>query len=150
LSLRRTSREPPPVRSRNSRAYSVLRSGSGHYAIRSKAVGQEPLDLVPLAAGDDAFLVHPANAAAVLLAHHQVVQAAVLVHHLAGGRDLEPFGLEGLIDVAIVEALYQSANTGRPVSLALPDKKQWPSRDQVIKRPPVRKPTLVRVKSPSL
>ena len=65
-------------------------------------------------------------------------------------RDPEPSGLEGLIDVAIVEALYQSANTGRPVSLSLPDKKQWPSQDQVIKRPPVKKPTLVHVKSPSL
>jgi glucose-fructose oxidoreductase len=65
-------------------------------------------------------------------------------------RDPEPSGLEGLIDVAIVEALYRSARTGRPVSLSLSDKKQWPVTDQVIKRPPVRKPTLVRVKSPSL
>lgn len=65
-------------------------------------------------------------------------------------RDPEPSGLEGLIDVAIVEALYRSAKTGRPVSLSLPDKKQWPALDQTIKRPPVRKPKLVRVKSPSL
>ncbi len=65
-------------------------------------------------------------------------------------RDPEPSGLEGLIDVAIVEALYRSAKTGRPISLSLPEKKQWPTRDQMIKRPPVRKPKLVRVKSPSL
>lgn len=65
-------------------------------------------------------------------------------------RDPEPSGLEGLIDVAIVEALYRSAKTGRPVSLSLPDKKKWPTSDQMIKRPPVRKPKLVRVKSPSL
>jgi len=65
-------------------------------------------------------------------------------------RDPEPSGLEGLIDVALIEALYRSAKTGRPVSLSLPDKKQWPSRDLVIKRPPVQKPTLVHVKSPSL
>ena len=64
-------------------------------------------------------------------------------------RNPEPSGLEGLIDVAIVEALYRSAKTGRPVSLSLPDKKQWPAQDQVIKRPPVRKPKLVRVKSSS-
>ena len=69
---------------------------------------------------------------------------------ILNGRDPEPSGLEGLIDVAIVEALYRSAKTGRPISLALPDKKQWSSQDQVIKRPPIRKPTLVRVKSPSL
>jgi glucose-fructose oxidoreductase len=65
-------------------------------------------------------------------------------------RDPEPSGLEGLIDVAIIEALYRSAKTGRPVSLSLPDKKQWPAHDQVMKQPPIRKPTLVRVKSPSL
>ena len=65
-------------------------------------------------------------------------------------RDPEPSGLEGLIDVAIVEALYRSAKTGRPVSLSLPDKTQWPAKDQVITRPPIRKPKLVRVKSPSL
>lgn len=65
-------------------------------------------------------------------------------------RDPEPSGLEGLIDVAIIEALYRSAKTGRSISLSLSDKKQWPARDQVIKRPPIRKPTLVRVKSPSL
>ena len=65
-------------------------------------------------------------------------------------RDPEPSGLEGLIDVAIVKALYRSARTGRPVSLSLPDKKQWPAKDQVMKRPAVRKPTLVHVKSPSL
>ncbi|OQW37352.1 MAG: oxidoreductase [Nitrospira sp. SG-bin1] len=64
-------------------------------------------------------------------------------------RDPEPSGLEGLIDVAIIEALYRSAKTGRPVSLSLPGKTQWPSHDQVIKRPPIRNPTLVRVKSPS-
>ena len=65
-------------------------------------------------------------------------------------RDPEPSGLEGLIDVAIVEALYRSAKSGRFVSLSLPDKKQWPAHDQVMKRPPIRKPTLVRVKSPSM
>lgn len=65
-------------------------------------------------------------------------------------RDPEPSGQEGLIDVMIVEGLYRSAKTGRPVSLSLPDKKQWSTQDQVIKRPPIRKPTLVRAKSPSL
>ena len=65
-------------------------------------------------------------------------------------REPEPSGLEGLIDVAIVEALYRSAKTGRTVSLSLPDKKKWPAKDQVIKRPPIRKPQLIRVKSPSL
>lgn len=69
---------------------------------------------------------------------------------ILNARPPEPSGLEGLIDVAIVEALYRSAKTGRAVSLSLPDKEQWPAPDQVIQRPPVRKPALVRVKSPSL
>ncbi|UVT17453.1 MAG: Gfo/Idh/MocA family oxidoreductase [Nitrospira sp.] len=62
----------------------------------------------------------------------------------------EPSGREGLIDVMIVQALYRSARTGRPVRLSLPKKKEWPSSDQVIWRPPVSKPKLVNVESPSL
>lgn len=69
---------------------------------------------------------------------------------ILNGRDPEPSGLEGLIDVAIVEALYRSAKTGRHVALSLPDKKEWPSRHQIVKRPPVQKPKLVHVQSPSL
>lgn len=64
--------------------------------------------------------------------------------------DPEPSGLEGLIDVAIIEALYRSAKLGRPVSLSLPNKKQWPTKDQVMTRVAIRKPALVHVKSPSL
>jgi predicted dehydrogenase len=62
----------------------------------------------------------------------------------------EPSGLEGLIDVQIVQALYRSAEQGKPVKLALPAKRQWPTKSQVIRRPPVRKPTLVHTQSTSL
>ncbi len=62
----------------------------------------------------------------------------------------EPSGWEGLIDVIIVQALYRSARTRRPVRLSLPKKKEWPSADQIIRRPPVYKPKLINVKSPSL
>jgi glucose-fructose oxidoreductase len=62
----------------------------------------------------------------------------------------EPSGMEGLIDVSIIEALYRSARIGRPVELKLPPKKQWPTPHQTITRPPVRKPRLVNVKSPTL
>jgi len=65
-------------------------------------------------------------------------------------HDPEPSGLEGLIDVEIIEALYRSAKLGRPISLELPDKQLWPTKGQVINRSPIRKPILVRVKSPSL
>ncbi|HET6675494.1 MAG TPA: Gfo/Idh/MocA family oxidoreductase [Nitrospiraceae bacterium] len=62
----------------------------------------------------------------------------------------EPSGLEGLIDVQIVQALYRSAKAGRPVKLSPPEKRRWPTPQQAIQRPPVRKPKLVKVQSPSL
>jgi glucose-fructose oxidoreductase len=62
----------------------------------------------------------------------------------------EPSGLEGLIDVQIVQALYRSAETGKPVALKTPQKKHWPTAKQVLRRPRVRKPKLVNVESPSL
>jgi predicted dehydrogenase len=65
-------------------------------------------------------------------------------------RQPEPSGLEGLIDVQIVQALYRSAKSGKPVMLQPPKKQQWPTMKQVVRRPPVSKPKLVKVKSPSL
>lgn len=65
-------------------------------------------------------------------------------------KEPEPSGLEGLIDVQIIQALYRSAAQRRPIKLALPVKHQWPTKRQVIRRPPVRKPSLVHTKSPSL
>ena len=62
----------------------------------------------------------------------------------------EPSGLEGLIDIQIVQALYRSAKNGKPVTLRPADKQEWPTMKQVVRRPPVSKPKLVKVKSPSL
>ena len=62
----------------------------------------------------------------------------------------EPSGLEGLLDVQIVQALYRSAKTGKPVLLRPANKRKWPTIQQVVRRPPVSKPRLVKVKSPSL
>ncbi|MCA1732793.1 MAG: gfo/Idh/MocA family oxidoreductase, partial [Acidobacteria bacterium] len=52
----------------------------------------------------------------------------------------QPSGLEGLIDVKIIEALYESAASGRSVSLGLPHPRSRPSIEQEISRPPVRNP----------
>ena len=65
-------------------------------------------------------------------------------------KEPEPSGLEGLIDVQIIQALYRSAAQGKPVKLALPAKRQWPMKGQEVHRPPVRKPMLVHTHSPSL
>ncbi len=60
----------------------------------------------------------------------------------------EPSGMEGLIDVQIVEALYKSARTNRIVKISPPDKRRRPLPKQEIRRRPVEKPELVKTKAP--
>ena len=64
-------------------------------------------------------------------------------------KEPEPSGREGLADVRIVRAIYQSARTGKPVELGeLPSKKK-PSIRQEIHRPAHGKPKTVNAESPS-
>ena len=65
------------------------------------------------------------------------------------GEEPEPSGWEGLADVRIIRALYESADRGGPVPLAPFDKRERPTLDQEIRRPTVRKPDLVKVSSAS-
>jgi predicted dehydrogenase len=66
------------------------------------------------------------------------------------GAAPEPSGWEGLADVRVIRALYQSADSGRPVTLEPfePDDAR-PSMEQELRRPPVRKPELVKTESPT-
>lgn len=64
-------------------------------------------------------------------------------------QDPEPSGLEGLADVRIVEAIYQSAKTGKVVELPELPAKNRPTVHQQIHRPAHGKPKTVRTKSPS-
>jgi glucose-fructose oxidoreductase len=64
-------------------------------------------------------------------------------------REPEPSGREGLADVRIIRALYESAERGAPVRLAEFTKKQRPTLEQEIRRPPVEEPELVNAQSPS-
>jgi glucose-fructose oxidoreductase len=78
--------------------------------------------------------------------------APELVHFvdcLRARRKPEPSGKEGLIDVAIIEAIHRSMHSGRWESVAVPQlKAHRPSLDQEIRRPPVpREPPLVRAES---
>jgi glucose-fructose oxidoreductase len=66
------------------------------------------------------------------------------------GRDPEPSGQEGLNDIRIIEALYRSGEIGRPVKITGLSANRRPTTEQIIKRPPVKKPSLVQVRSPSL
>jgi glucose-fructose oxidoreductase len=64
-------------------------------------------------------------------------------------QDPEPSGLEGLADVRIIEAIYESARTRRVVKLPeMPDKKR-PSLHQEMRRPGHNKPKTVNTQSPS-
>jgi glucose-fructose oxidoreductase len=66
------------------------------------------------------------------------------------GRDPEPSGLEWLIYVSIIRALYDSAETGKPVTYKGPEQKRCPSKQRGIRVPAVPKmPKLVHASSPS-
>ncbi|HLK20696.1 MAG TPA: Gfo/Idh/MocA family oxidoreductase [Bryobacteraceae bacterium] len=61
----------------------------------------------------------------------------------------EPSGEEGLADIRVVEAILQSAATGKWVSVQRTEKKDRPSEKQKISKPPVHPPELVHAASPS-
>jgi predicted dehydrogenase len=61
----------------------------------------------------------------------------------------EPSGLEGLADVRIVQAIYESARSGRPIKIATLPAKKKPSSRQEIHRPAHGKPQTVNAESPS-
>ena len=63
--------------------------------------------------------------------------------------DPEPSGLEGLADVRIIRALYDSAGIGKPVKLEGFERKKGPPPAQEIKRPPIKKPSLIHASPPS-
>lgn len=65
------------------------------------------------------------------------------------GKEPEPCGQEGLADVRIVEALYRSAQEGRPIKLEPFVKRERPTPDQEIYQPPVSEPELVHAQAPN-
>lgn len=64
-------------------------------------------------------------------------------------RDPEPSAEEGLADVRVIRALYQSSASGRPVELAPYQRHERPSLEQEIRRPPIEKPQIVHAQAPS-
>ena len=61
----------------------------------------------------------------------------------------EPSAEEGIADIRIIEALYRSAESGRPVELAPFHRGSRPSLEQEIRRPPIEKPEVVHAQAPS-
>lgn len=78
--------------------------------------------------------------------------AAELVYFsdcVLNGRNPEPSAEEGCWDVRVVDALYESARIGKPVSLPPFGPERWPMRGQGEDLPPVaREPELVAVVKP--
>ena len=68
---------------------------------------------------------------------------------ISNNRDPEPSGAEGLADVRVVEAIYESARSGKSVRLPAVEKRHRPSRAQEIYRSPHGKTKTVDVESPS-
>jgi glucose-fructose oxidoreductase len=65
------------------------------------------------------------------------------------GSEPDPGGREGMADVRIIQALYKSAKSGKPVKVdPLPPAKR-PSLATEIHKPAVREPDLVHATSPS-
>jgi predicted dehydrogenase len=65
------------------------------------------------------------------------------------GRPVEPSGETGLADVRIIEAVRESARTGRTVRLAAKDRVVYPSPAKVRRLPPVREPEEIHARGPS-
>ena len=78
--------------------------------------------------------------------------AAELLHFskcVLENRQPEPSGEEGMQDVRIVEALYESSRRGKSVAIPPLEGEKYPSGKQKIVRPGVKKPRLVKVQSAS-
>jgi glucose-fructose oxidoreductase len=65
------------------------------------------------------------------------------------GKEPEPSGEEGLIDVQIISAAYRSAELRQPVPIQTEKPRRRPEPSQEIDRPPVEEPELVNARLPS-
>jgi glucose-fructose oxidoreductase len=61
----------------------------------------------------------------------------------------EPSGWEGLADVRIVQAIYESIRTGKKVTLSAFHRKKRPGMKQEMRRPAHGKPSTIKAESPS-
>jgi predicted dehydrogenase len=68
---------------------------------------------------------------------------------LLDDKEPEPGGMEGLADVRVIDAILESARTGKPVAIQPSQPAQELTMAQEIRKPPVDEPKLVRAQSPS-
>jgi glucose-fructose oxidoreductase len=67
---------------------------------------------------------------------------------LLQNRDPEPSAEEGLADIRVITALYRAIERGAPVELAPFERRERPSLEQEIRRPPIEKPAVIRAQAP--
>ena len=67
-------------------------------------------------------------------------ELAYFAECVRGDRQPEPNGWEGYHDVAIINAILESARTGKRVALSLANKRQRPGIAQAKRKPPVQSP----------
>jgi predicted dehydrogenase len=68
---------------------------------------------------------------------------------LLTNRDPEPSAEEGLADVRVIRALYRSIASGEAVALPPYQRRERPSLEQEIRRPPIEKPAVIHARAPS-
>jgi glucose-fructose oxidoreductase len=64
-------------------------------------------------------------------------------------KEPEPSGKEGLADVRVIRALYESLDKGKPVRLKIEEPEKRPSAVQEIRKPPIQKPEMIHAESSS-
>ncbi len=64
-------------------------------------------------------------------------------------REPEPSGVEGLADIRVIRAIFQSAESGRAVKVAKLEKREWPGLDLERRLPAVKEPKLVNAVPPA-
>lgn len=64
-------------------------------------------------------------------------------------KEPEPSGVEGLADVRIMRAIHESAKSGRPVQLERFEKRNRPSEEMAISRPPAEQEDLFHAEAPT-
>jgi glucose-fructose oxidoreductase len=65
------------------------------------------------------------------------------------GKEPRPSGREGMADVRVIQALLESARSGKTVSLRQFDPGARPAPEQAIRRPAIDEPELVKANPPS-
>ncbi|HEV7476352.1 MAG TPA: Gfo/Idh/MocA family oxidoreductase [Burkholderiales bacterium] len=147
-------------------ASAVLRFPGERSAAFTCSFGTQKVSEYRLAGDKGDLAVEPAYEYAVALRHRLTIDGETRERRFARrdqfapellyfsdcvlqNHEPEPGADEGLADVRVIRALYRSAETGRPVELAPFEKRERPSLEQEIRRPPVEKPEVIKATPPA-